>query len=168
MIYSNAKAIALLRDLGNKLQIRFANQGAGYLNTLTQGFYTDNDGAVWPYILLSNGGTVTAGNPVLWISINSVSAVSKDIFGNNLDAYTPSQMIFAYELGAAGNETEINHSDLIQAEFESIKCGVAFSLVELAHGTAVTAANIGVTAAPETPVPVVVTVDELYWPTKLN
>ena len=167
MLYSNTKAIALLRDLGNKLQIRFGSQGAGYLNTLSQGFYTDSNGAAWPYILLSNGGTVTAGNPVLWISINGISAISTDIFGNPLDAYAPHQLVLAYELGAAGNETEVLHSDLIQAEFESIKTGVALSLVELTHGTAVTAANVGVTAAPGTPLPVVVTVDDLYWPTKL-
>jgi hypothetical protein len=162
-MYSQAKAIALLRDLGNKLQIRFANGGTGSINTLSQGFTTTPDaaGAVWPYILLYNAtaGTGT-GNPVIYIEIAGVDAVSKDIFGNDTDSYAPHKMLFGYELGAAGNETWAAHSDIVTAEFEAIKTGVAFTLVEVANGAGVTAATVSA-ATPVT------TIDELYWPTKL-
>jgi hypothetical protein len=157
-IYSNAKPIALLRDLGNKLQIRFENNAG--VNTLTQGFYTDANGAVWPYILLSNATDgIGEGNPVIYIEISDVNAVSKDIFGNNLYAYAPELLQFAYELNAGNLAPIPARSDILTAEFEAIKTGVQFALVELPNGTAVTAANVNA-ATP------VITLDELYWPTK--
>jgi len=161
-MFSNAKAIALMRDLTNKLQIRFANQGAGLVNTFSQGFSApDAAGGVWPYILLYNATAGTAtGNPVIYIEIAGIDAVSKDIFGNDTDAYAPHKLLFGYELGAAGNETWAAHSDIVTAEFEAIKTGVAFTLVEVANGAGVTAATVSA-ATPVT------TIDELYWPTKL-
>jgi hypothetical protein len=157
MIYSNAKAVALLRDLGNKLQIRLANNSG--LNTVTQGFYTDANGAVWPYILVSNASSGTGeGQPVVYIEISDVNAVSKDIFGGNLYAYAPSLLQFSYEL-ASGGAPIPTRTDVLTCEFEAIKTGVQLALVELPNGTAVTPANVNA-ATP------VITLDELYWPTK--
>jgi hypothetical protein len=157
MIYSNAKAIALLRDLGNKLAIRLAN-GAG-LNTVSQGFYTDANGAVWPYILLSNANSGTAeGNPVVYIEISNVDAVSKDIFGNELYAYAPHILQLGYELASGGAPIPAR-GDLIVCEDESIKTGCRFQVKELANGTAVTGAAVNA-AAP------VADLEDLYWPTK--
>lgn len=157
MIFSNAKPIALLRDLGNKLQIRFQN-GAG-LNTLSQGFYTDANGAIWPYILLYNASAGTGeGNPVVYIEISCVDAVSKDIFGGQLYAYAPELMQFGYELTSGGAPIP-SRSDLLVCEFEAIKTGVQQQLKEVANGTAVTPASVNA-ASP------VVSLDELYWPTK--
>ncbi len=101
MIFSNAKPIALLRDLGNKLQIRFQNNAG--LNTLSQGFYTDANGAIWPYIMLYNATAgVAEGNPVVYIVLSCVDAVSKDVFGNELYAYAPELLQFGYELTSGG------------------------------------------------------------------
>jgi hypothetical protein len=160
MIYSNAKAVALTRDLGDKLAKRLTSTGAG-LNTVTTAFYTDTNGAVWPYLLIYNAtaGTGT-GNPVLYIEISGIDAVSKDVFNNELYAYAPHKLLLGYELGAAGNETWVTHSDLLTAEFEAIKTGVALTLLEVANGTGVTPTTMNAATA-------VVTLDELYWPTKL-
>jgi len=157
MIFSNAKPIALLRDLGNKLQNRFQNNTG--VNTLQQGFYTDANGAVWPYILLYNA---TAGlaesNPVVYIEISCVDAVSKDVFGNELYAYAPELMQIGYELTSGGAPIP-TRADLETINFEAIKTGVQLQLKEVANGTAVTAASVNA-ATP------VVWLDELYWPTK--
>jgi hypothetical protein len=157
MIFSNAKPIALLRDLGNKLQIRFQNNSG--VNTLSQGFYTDALGAIWPYILLYNATAgVGEGNPVILIEISCVNAVSDDIFGNPLYAYAPELLQFGYEL-AAGGAPIPSQSDILTAEFESIRTGVQFQLKQVANGTAVTPASVNAAVA-------VSTLDELYWPTK--
>jgi hypothetical protein len=158
MIYSNAKAEALLRDLGNKLQIRFQN-GTG-LNTLLQGFYTDALGAVWPYILLYNATDgFGEGQPVVYIEISCVNAVSLDIFGNPLYAYAPELMQIGYELTSGGAPYPAR-ADLDTVYFESIKTGVQLQVKEVANGTAVTGTSVNA-AAP------LVALDDLYWPTKL-
>ncbi len=157
MIYSNAKAEALLRDLGNKLQIRLAN-GTG-LNTVTPGFYTDANGAVWPYILLTNATDGAGeGNPVVYIEISNVNAVSKDIFGGNLYAYTPDILQLGYELTSGGAPIP-TRADLLTCQDESIKTGCRFQVKEVANGTAVTGASVNA-ATP------IVDLEDLYWPTK--
>lgn len=159
-MYSNAKAIRLVQDINDILSVRFAN-GTG-LNTVRQAFYTDSNGASWPYIVLSHNGNEAEGQPVLLIKISNVDAVSKDIFGNQTFAYAPHVLEFAYELQATPNigNSFIAHADLAACQFEAIKSGVRFQLKELANTTAVTAATV--TAA--TPV---ADLDQLYWPTKL-
>jgi hypothetical protein len=157
MIYSNAKPIALLRDLGNKLQVRFENNAG--LNTLTQGFYTDALGALWPFILLTNATDGAAeGNPVVYLEISCVNAISLDVFGNPLYAYAPELLQIGYELTSGGAPIPAR-ADLETINFEAIKTGVAIQLKEVANGTAVTGASVNA-AAP------VVALDELYWPTK--
>lgn len=159
MIFSNAKAVALIRDLGDKLSKRFPSTSTG-INTVTTAFYTDGLGAQWPYLLCYNATAgATAGNPVLYIEIAGLDAVSKDVFNNPLYSYAPHKLLFGYELNTHTNEKYVASADLLAAEFESIKTGVAFSLIELANTTAVTAANVNA-ATP------VASIDELYWPTK--
>ena len=160
MPYSNAKAVALIRDLGDKLAKRLPSGAAG-LNTVTQAFYTDSNGDVWPYLLISHNGNVAEGQPVLYIEISNVDAVSKDIFGNQTQAYAPHVLQLAYELQATPNigDSFVSHADRAACVYESIMTGVRFQLKELANGTAVTAANVNA-ASP------VADLDDLYWPTK--
>ena len=157
MIFSNAKPIALMRDLINKLNIRFQNNSG--INTSVQGFYTDALGAVWPYALLYNSTDgVAESNPVVYLEISCVNAVSDDIFGNPLYAYAPELLQIGYELSAGGSPIPAR-ADLETINFEAIKTGVQLQLKEVANGTAVTPASVNA-ASP------LVSLDELYWPTK--
>jgi len=153
-ITSTQKPQAFMRDLVDHLQKRMPSTASG-LNTFRQAF--DENGM--PEVFISHNGVETAGNPVVYIRILQISAVSPDIFGNPLLAYTPLQMQIAWELGAAGNETEPATSDLLNVFFESTKTGIQQVYFEIAHGTAVTEAAVNA-ATP------VASLDELYWPTK--
>ena len=124
-MYSNAKAEALSRDLQDLLSKRLTSSGG--INTITSGFYTDGNGAVWPTLTLSNNGTVSEGSQVAVIIISNVDAVSKDIFGNQTYAYAPHILQLGYEL-TSGGAPELNHSDLLTIEFEAIKTGVRLQL----------------------------------------
>lgn len=158
-LYSNAKANALIRDLGNKLQIRLAN-GAG-LNTVVLGFYTDSNGAAWPYLLLSNATDgVAVSNPVVYIEISCVDMVSKDIFGNQESAYAPHVLQLGYELGTGEAPFPIpSRADVLVCINEATKTGVRMQIKEVANGTAVTGASVNA-AAP------IADLEDLYWPTK--
>jgi hypothetical protein len=150
---SVAKSEALIRDLANKLQIRYA--GSATINFVRQA----NDAQGWPMLFLSVGGNEAEGQPVILIRIKNVDAVSKDIFGNQTFAYAPHTLEFAYELAAANKPIPLL-TDIAPADFESIKTGVQFQLKILPNGTQVDEASIDA-AAPS------VALDELYWPTKL-
>ena len=158
-MYSNAKANALIRDLADLLSKRLTSSGG--LNTLVQGFYTDANGAVWPNLTISNNGTLSEGSQVVLIQLANVDAVSKDIFGNQTNAYAPHLMQIAYELGASSNITIVSHADLMAVLFEAIKVGARTQVVEIANGNAVTSANISAHGT------VAADLDQLYWPTKL-
>jgi hypothetical protein len=149
---STAKAEALLRDVADKLKVRYA--GSATVDTVRSA--RDADG--WPILFLSNGGSEIAGAEVIALRIKAVNAISKDVFGNDLIAFAPHKLEVAYELTAANNPIPTD-VDILIAEFESIKTGVAIQLKELANGTAVTAANMDAQA-------VAIELDELYWPTK--
>lgn len=149
---STAKAEALLRDVADKLSKRYA--GSATIDTVRLA----KDANGWPMAFLSDGGVETASNPVIAIRIQAVDAVSKDVFGNALVAFAPHKLEVAYELTAANNPIPTD-VDILIAEYESIKTGVALQLKELANGTAVTAANMDA-ASPA------IELDELYWPTK--
>lgn len=153
MIQSLQTAQALIRDLGNKLSVRFAN-GAG-INTVA----VSQDASGNPMLFLSVGGNVAEGQPVIAIRISQESAVSTDVFNNPLLAYTPHIMDFAYELASA-NDPEPTLADIAVATWESINCGVRWQLKTIANGTAVTATSMNA-ATP------VADLDSLYWPTKL-
>lgn len=158
---SNAKAIALLRDLSDKLSKRLAYSGVS-LNSVRSGFSApDAAGEVWPYLAISENGNEAEGQPCVIIDVRNIDAVSKDIFGNDIDSYAPHIMTIGYELsGIAGTNPIPNHADLEVIKWEAIKMGVQEALVELAHGTAATDASV-IAATP------IVTIDDLYWPTKL-
>jgi hypothetical protein len=157
---SIAKAQALIRDLSDKLSTRLAYSGTS-MNTVTQGFTTTPDaaGAFWPYLLISENGNTAEGQPVLYIEISNVDAISKDIFGNDIDAYAPHILQFGYEAGATAGTSFISAADLATCEYECIMTGVEFQLKILANGTAVNQTTVNA-ATP------VVTMDDLYWPTK--
>jgi len=164
-MYSNAKSVRLAQDINDLLTVRLANNSG--LNTVTQGFYAqtlpDGNTASWPYLLLSHNGNTAEGQPVIYIQISNVDAVSKDIFGNPTYAYAPHVLTFAYELTSGGAPYPAR-TDILTCEFESIKSGVRFLLVELANGTQVTGANV---ATKITSTGATADLDELYWPTKL-
>lgn len=149
---STAKAIALSRDLADKLAKRFA--GSATIDTVRQAF----DANGWPMLFLSDNGVESAGNPVILIRIKNVDMVSKDIFGNSTVAYAPHVLEFNYELTAANNPIPID-GDLWKASFEAIKVGARCLFEENANGTAVSEANLATAT-------VVADLEELYWPTK--
>jgi hypothetical protein len=91
---SVAKADALMRDLVDKLNKRFANDPG--LNSIR----TANDANGWPMAFISHNGVETEGNPVVLMRIIGESAVSTDIFGNFTYCYAPHLFQFAYELTA--------------------------------------------------------------------
>jgi hypothetical protein len=160
-MYSNAKAVALLRDVADKLSKRLAYSGTS-VNTITTAFSAaDAAGGVWPYLLISQNGNVSEGQPVIYVKISAQDMISRDIFGNDTDSYAPHNLLVAYELsGAAGTNSIPSHADIQTVLWETVKTGVRLNLAELANGTAVTDAN----ASAATPI---VSLDELYWPTKL-
>lgn len=158
-MYSNAKALALTRDLADRLTVRLPATSAG-LNTITQSFFTDTNGAQWPVLTISHNGVVTEGSPVVVIEISNVDMVSKDIFGNQTYAYAPHLMQLGYELsGIAGTNPIPTHADLANINFEAQTCGCEFQLKEIANGTAVTATTVNAATA-------LVDIQPLYWPTK--
>ena len=149
---STAKAVALSRDLADKLSKRFA--GSATIDTVRQA----SDANGWPMIFLSDGGVESAGNPVILIRIKNVDMVSKDIFGNATSAYAPHTLEFDYELTAANNPIP-SDGDLFTAAFEAIKTGVRFQVKENANTVAVSEANLASAS-------VAADLEELYWPTK--
>jgi hypothetical protein len=151
---STAKAIALIRGLHSNLKNRLENNAG--VNTISFAFDSNN----WPYLLIFNATDgIAEGNPVIFIRISNVPMVSTDIFGNATYAYSPDLLEFAYELSSGGAPLPAR-ADIITCEYESILTGVQFQLKELANGTAVTAANVSADVSP------VVSLDNLYWPTK--
>ncbi len=156
MVVNNAKAVALMRDLSDKLAKRFPATAAG-LNSIRQAF----DANGMPVIYISHNGNEAEGQPVAFVRIAQIDAVSKDVFGNSLNAYAPHQMQTAWELQATPHigDTFVSHADIAAIEFEAIKTGVMWQKIELANGTAVTEANVNA-ATP------VAALDELYWPLK--
>lgn len=152
MSKSYAKATSLLRDVADKLKIRYA--GSSTIDTVREA----QDSTGWPMIFLSDGGAEGAGSAVIALRMSAVDAISKDVFGNDLTAYAPHNLEIAYEKDAGGKPTPAE-ADLLIAEFEAIKTGVKIQLKEIANGTAVTATSMDAKSAD-------VEIDELYWPTK--
>jgi len=109
-------------------------------------------------LFLSDGGTETAGNPVIAIRIKAQDAISKDIFGNALVAFGPHDLEFAYELD--GTEGEPSRKDLSIALLECSKIGMRILIKEITDATAVSATSMDAEAAD-------LTLDvETQWPNK--
>jgi hypothetical protein len=149
-----AKADALIRQLAEDLKIRTKGSAAGFVDTVREA----KDAEGYPYIVLSDNGNEAAGQPVLFIRIKQIDAVSKDIFGNDLKAYAPHICELAYELDGSG-QAYVRRLDLAKVMFELVKLGVKMSVKEIANGTAVTAANVDAASA-------ALELDWLRWPTK--
>lgn len=149
---STAKSEGLVRDVADKLKVRFA--GSATIDTVR----ATKDANGWPMIVCSRAGNEAAGQPVIAIRIQGQDAVSKDIFGGATNSYAPHALEVAYELTAVDNAVP-SDADILRAEFEAIKTGVKVQLKEIAPGTAVTAAAMDA-AAPS------VELEDLYWPTK--
>jgi hypothetical protein len=152
MITSPQKIQAVARDLGNRLAIRLANNAG--LNTIR--YAMDANGG--PQLFISHNGVETESNPVVLVWLSQISMQSTDIFGNPELAYTPSLSQVAYELNSAGAPIPAQ-ADLLTIEWELIPFGIAQQLIQIANGTAVSAAAVSATAP-------VVSLDNLYWPTK--
>lgn len=148
-----AKADALIRDLKDLLEKRTAGAAAGRVDTVREA----KDSAGFPYLVLSDNGTETAGNPVIFIRIKQIDAVSKDIFGNDLNAYAPHVCELAYELDST--EAEPSRLDLIMVMFELAKNGIKVQVKQIADATDVTPANVDAAAVAQE-------LDWIYWPTK--
>jgi len=148
-----AKAEALIRQLAEDLAVRTAGAASGRVDRVREA--KDSEG--YPYLVLSDNGTETAGNPVIFIRIKQIDAVSKDIFGNDLKAYAPHICELAYELD--GTEAEPSRLDIAMVMFELAKLGVKIEVKEIADATAVTPANVDADAAS-------LELDWLRWPTK--
>ena len=148
-----AKAESLMRDLKEKLELRLANAASGRVDTVREA----RDANGWPMLFLSDGGTETAGNPVIAIRIKGKDAVSKDIFGGAITAAAPHIAELAYELD--GTEAEPNRKDIAKVMFELVKTGVRIEIKEIADATAVSESSIDAASAAED-------LDNLYWPNK--
>ena len=146
-----AKADALMRDLKEKLDLRIAGSAS------IDGSREARDSEGFSFLMLSDGGNEAAGQPVIFIRIKQIDAVSKDIFGNALNAYAPHVCELAYELD--GTEAEPSRKDLAKVMWELAKLGVKIEIKEIADGTAVSAAAVDAAAAAEE-------LDWLNWPTK--
>jgi hypothetical protein len=135
---SFAKAQATMRDLKERLEKRFA--GSATIDTVREA----KDAQGWPMLFCSDGGTETAGNPVIALRLKAVDAVSKDVFGNDLRAFSPHEMELAYELD--GTEGEPSRRDIIKAQLEIGKLGHKVLVKEIADATAVSATSMDATA----------------------
>ena len=148
-----AKAEALIRQLAEDLKVRTAGAASGRVDTVREA--KDSEGN--PFLVLSDNGNEAAGQPVIFIRIKQIDAVSKDIFGNDLKAYAPHICEMAYELDTT--EAEPSRLDIAMVMFELAKLGVKIEVKEIADGTEVTPANVDADAAS-------LELDWLRWPTK--
>jgi hypothetical protein len=153
-IVNTAKANAMIRLIASDLALRIANSAAGYVNVVRQAVDTDG----YPCLFLSRNGNEAAGQPVIFIRIKQIDAVSKDVFGNSENAYAPHLMDVAYELTAGGFIIP-KSEDIFSVLWECIPEGVSLNQIAIANGTAVTVANVNAATPLQT-------LDWLRWPTK--
>lgn len=152
-IVNTAKANAVMRLLASDLKLRFAN-GAG-INTVRQ--TVDSNG--YPELFLSVNGVETAGNPVIYVRIDQISAVSTDVFGNPENAYAPHNMDIAWELSATAGLPEPAVADILTTLWECFPQNIATNVYQLANGTAVNETNVDAASPNQS-------FDWLRWPTK--
>lgn len=152
MIISNQKVLDCARDLIDRLNVRLKNNAG--LNTVREAL--DENGA--PLIFISHNASEAEGQPVVLVRMQQVDAVSKDVFGNSLLAYTPSISSLSYELDTHGKPLPAE-ADLDQIKWELFAFGMRYQLIEIANGSAVTEANSNATSPS-------LDIDQLYWPTK--
>lgn len=154
MIISTAKAEALMREMADRLAARLAGAAAGRVDTVRAA----KDANGFPMLFLSRSGNEAAGQPVIALRILARDAVSKDIFGNAENAYTPHNLQMAYELDVAA-QAKVKIKDIEKVLFEAARPAIRIQIVEIAAGSAVTEANINAASPAEE-------LDDLYWPLK--
>ena len=155
MITSPQKIQAVARDLANRLAIRLQNNAG--LNTVVPS--ADANGG--QILTFSHGGNVSEGQPVAIVYLQQIPMVSTDIFGNAELAYAPSTSSLSYELTSGGAPIPAQ-ADLDTILWELFPFGIQFNLAPIANGTAVTPAAVLASLAAPT-----VSLDNLYWPTKV-
>jgi hypothetical protein len=128
-IQSLAKAKASMRDLKDRLAYRLA---AASLDSIREA----NDAEGNPMLFCSAASNEAAGEPVIAFRISQEDAVSKDILGNDLKAYTPHKLEMAWE------EDAISPAQLAVMSLEAFKIGMKCELKEIASGSAVSEANM--------------------------
>lgn len=138
---SLAQSQAKIRGLKESLGYRFKDSAT--IDTVRETI--DSNG--FPMLFCSDAGNEAAAQPVIAIRIKPIDAVSKDIFGNQLYAFAPHVLEFAYELD--GTEGEPSRKDIIKAMFECAKLGMKIEVKEIADGTAVSATSMDATSATE-------------------
>jgi hypothetical protein len=148
-----AKAEALVRELKERLELRTAGSAAGRVNSVRE--TRDSEG--YPALVLSRDSDEAAGEPVIAIRIKQIDAVSKDVFGNSMKAYTPHVCDLAYELD--GSAPQPAAKDVALAVWELSRTGVKVEVKEIADGTAVTLSAMDAASA-------ALELDDLRWPTK--
>ena len=145
---STAKAQAQVRSLKERLEARFS--GSATINSVRQA----NDANGWPMLFCSIGGVEAATNPVIAVRIKSQDAVSKDVFGNALVAFSPHDLELAYETAVPAR------TDIIKAMAELGKMGFKILVKEIIAATAVTEASIDAAAVAAS------LESEVQWPSK--
>ena len=135
---SLAKAQATMRDLKERLEKRV--QGSSSIDTVRA--TADSEG--WPMLILSDAANESAGQPVIALRLKAVDAVSKDVFGNALKAFSPHEMEVAFELDSS--EAEPSRRDIIKVMIEVAKLGHKVIVKQIADGTAVSASSMDATS----------------------
>lgn len=137
---STAKAIAMMRGLKEKIGFRIA--GSATIDTIREAF----DANGYPMMWLSDGGVETSTNPCILLRCKPIDAVSKDIFGSALVAFSPSVLEFSYEVNGTP-KPYASAIDIALVLFECSKIGVKINEYEYASGTACTEANLDIAVA---------------------
>lgn len=145
---STAKAQAQARELKEKLALRL--KGSASIDQVRQA----NDANGWPILFCSNGGAEAAGDEVIALRIKAQDAVSKDIFGNSLTAFSPHAIELAYEAG----EPSLLNLALVMVEVAKI--GMKLEIKVIPALTAVSEASMNAAA------PAASHEYEVQWPSK--
>lgn len=153
-IIDTAKANGIIRRLNENIAPAIANSASGRVNSVRQ--TADANG--YPMLILSRNGNEAEGQPVIAIRVLQMDAISKDVFGNSLNAYSPVLGQMSYELDNTA-QAKVQIKDLEKIMFQVSRAGMQVQMIEIAAGTAVTAANMNAASAAET-------YDDTYWPLK--
>ena len=147
------KAQATMRDLKEKLDLRYANGAAINSSRLAA------DASGWPMLFLSVSGNEAEGQPVIALRIKGLQVPAPDQFQQVQFAYAPHTLELAREDGAVAGHGIPLDSDLLKAMFECTKTGITVLEKEIANGTAVTEASMNAAS-------VVNELNDLYWPNR--
>ncbi len=146
---STAKSQATMRLLKDNLKMRLASTAGVALNTVRE----SNDSEGWAMLFVSVAGNEAAEQPVIALRCRAIDAVSKDVFGNDMFAFTP------HIIEIASDATAVTVLQLKAVQHEADQMGMTLQLKTVTADAAVTAASMD-TATVEA------TFDWLRWPTK--